>query len=182
MPTAPADLVQTQTVMQPTLSSTDRTEVSAVLDDLRRAGCRCWVGGGWGVDALLGRQTRPHRDLDLAVDADDECAALQALLDRGYQLETDWRPVRVELVAPDRGWVDLHPVRFDEHGLGRQAGLDGSHFDYPTAAFTHGSIGDVPVPCLSRGQQLRFHQGYEPRAVDLHDLEILQRLGGASRH
>ncbi|WP_411721535.1 nucleotidyltransferase domain-containing protein [Mycetocola sp.] len=25
--------------------------------------------GGWAVDAVVGRQTRPHQNLDLAVDA-----------------------------------------------------------------------------------------------------------------
>lgn len=60
------------------------------------------------MDALVGRQTRPHRDLDLAADAKDETAALDELGLLGYVVETDWRPVRVELVALDRGWVDLH--------------------------------------------------------------------------
>ena len=27
-----------------------------------------WVHGGWGIDALLGVQTRPHDDIDLALD------------------------------------------------------------------------------------------------------------------
>jgi lincosamide nucleotidyltransferase A/C/D/E len=26
-----------------------------------------YVDGGWGVDALLGKQTRPHADLDIAI-------------------------------------------------------------------------------------------------------------------
>jgi lincosamide nucleotidyltransferase A/C/D/E len=29
------------------------------------------IDGGWGVDALLGEQTRPHEDLDLAVFHED---------------------------------------------------------------------------------------------------------------
>lgn len=44
------------------------SEVIEVLADLREADCRAWVAGGWGVDALVGGQTRPHRDLDLAID------------------------------------------------------------------------------------------------------------------
>ena len=28
---------------------------------------RFWVMGGWGVDALLHRETRPHIDLDILV-------------------------------------------------------------------------------------------------------------------
>jgi hypothetical protein len=34
-----------------------------------------WIGGGWGVDALVGYQTRGHHNLDLAVDADQVAAA-----------------------------------------------------------------------------------------------------------
>ena len=32
---------------------------------LSAAGVRCWVVGGWGVDALIGQRTRPHKDLDV---------------------------------------------------------------------------------------------------------------------
>jgi lincosamide nucleotidyltransferase A/C/D/E len=50
--------------------------------------------GGWGVDALVGRQTRPHRDVD--IDAAYQAPVLLALYERGYRIETDWRPNRVE--------------------------------------------------------------------------------------
>ena len=42
-------------------------EVLRVLDALDGAGIRTGITGGWGVDALLRRQTRPHTDLDLGV-------------------------------------------------------------------------------------------------------------------
>lgn len=152
------------------------SEVRAVLTGLREDNCQFWVAGGWGVDALVGRQTRPHRDLDLAVDARDETAALDVLGLLGYVVETDWRPVRVELVARNRGWVDLHPVAFDRTGHGRQVDMAGGHFEYPPEAFTEGAFGGDAVPCLSREQQVRFHRGYEPRPYDLHDLQLLERL------
>ena len=154
----------------------DLDEVLGVLADLIEAGCSVWVAGGWGVDALVGRQTRLHRDLDLALDARNQAVALHALERRGYRMETDWRPVRVELVADDRGWVDVHPVVFDATGHGRQADLGGGHFDYPPEAFDKGALGGVCVPCLSREQQLLFHTGYEPRAIDLLDLALLEGL------
>lgn len=78
------------------------------------------------------------------------------------------------------GWVDLHPVVFDDTGHGRQADVDGGHFDYPPTAFTAGSLGAADVACLSGDQQLSFHTGYEPRPVDLHDLEILSSLGSSA--
>jgi lincosamide nucleotidyltransferase A/C/D/E len=149
--------------------------VLEVLSTLQREGCRAWVAGGWGVDALVGRQTRRHRDLDLAVDAKDEVRALQALGGSGFVIETDWRPVRVELVS-STGWVDIHPVVFDRTGAGRQADLDGGTFEYPADAFTTGVLGGQPVPCLSRAQQITFHTGYEPRPIDLHDLALLEQL------
>jgi lincosamide nucleotidyltransferase A/C/D/E len=154
----------------------DAAEVLAVLDALAGAGCRAWVAGGWGVDALVGRQTRPHRDLDLAVDAGGEASALEALIRRGYVIETDWRPVRVEAAAPGNRWVDLHPVVFDEAGDGVQSGLDGGTFFYPAACFVTGTIAGRRVGCLSVEQQLAFHSGYERRDVDVADLALLRAL------
>jgi lincosamide nucleotidyltransferase A/C/D/E len=41
--------------------------VAEILGRLDGAGIWYCVEGGWGVDALLGEQTREHDDLDLAV-------------------------------------------------------------------------------------------------------------------
>jgi lincosamide nucleotidyltransferase A/C/D/E len=151
-------------------------EVHAVLAALAVAGVRAWLEGGWGVDALAGRQTRPHRDVDLAVDATQEAAALRGLSDLGYRIETDWRPNRVELAAPGRRWVDLHPVAFDAAGNGVQAGLDGERFVYPADCFVSGSIAGRSVGCISAAQQIAWHSGYDLREVDRHDLAILHPL------
>src|SRR5213082_2375944 len=40
-----------------------------IVDRLEAVALPYSVSGGWGVDALLGRQTRPHLDLDIVVDA-----------------------------------------------------------------------------------------------------------------
>jgi lincosamide nucleotidyltransferase A/C/D/E len=124
-----------------------------------------------GVAALAGRQTREHRALDLAIDAEDLHTCLQALSQPGYAAETDWLPVRIELRAPGARWVDVHPVNSRADGHGRPPDLDGGHFDYPPTAFTTGSIGNRPVNCLSPQQQCRFRTGYEHRLQDTYDLE-----------
>ena len=151
-------------------------EVHRVLDALAVVDCRAWLAGGWGVDALAGRQTRPHRDLDLLVEADRLDDALSALAGLGYGVETDWLPIRVEVAAPRRRWVDLHPVVFDAHGHGVQAGPEGTTFEYPAACLVPGSLGDRTVQCLSLDRQIEAHTGYEPRDVDRADLAVLQRL------
>lgn len=155
-------------------------DVIQVLDVLDGAGVRYWIGGGWGVVALTGRQTREHRDLDLAVNAEDLSSCLVSLGHLGYTAATDWLPVRVELAAPGARWVDVHPVTFAGDGHGRQAGLNGAQFDYPPSAFTSGSIAGRRVNCLSAGQQREFRSGYAHRPQDVHDLTELDALPAPS--
>jgi hypothetical protein len=44
----------------------DIVELYRALD---QAGVAIWIDGGWAVDAVVGRQTRSHNDLDIAVEA-----------------------------------------------------------------------------------------------------------------
>lgn len=152
------------------------SEVLGVLDDVRAVGCRFWLEGGWGVDALVGHQTRPHRDLDLDIDSDFEEEVLRVLRRLGYHIESDWRPNRMELVAPGRGWVDLHPLAIDDEGNARQAALGGGWHEFPRSFFATGHLGQTAVPCVSLEAQRRFHSGYQLREVDRHDLAILRQL------
>ncbi|WP_043665276.1 nucleotidyltransferase domain-containing protein [Streptomyces xylophagus] len=152
-----------------------------LLDILESADAPHWVAGGWGVDVLVGRQTRQHRDVDLALDATSEIATVGALEAFGYRVETEQRPTRVELAAPGRRWVDLHPVVFDAEGVGRQADLDGSFFLYPHGAFTVGTLRGRAVPCLSVSKQLDFRSGYALRDVDHHDIALLESLNVQQR-
>jgi lincosamide nucleotidyltransferase A/C/D/E len=36
-----------------------------LLQLFESAGIEVWLDGGWAVDALLGAQTRPHKDVDI---------------------------------------------------------------------------------------------------------------------
>ncbi len=139
-------------------------------------GLRACIGGGWGVDALVGRQTRVHADLDLAVDAGRLADVLGLLRGRGFAPAVDWLPVRVELSHADGRRVDVHPVDFTPDGGGVQAGLDGAVFVYPADGFAHGVVGGRRVECLSARLQLAFHEGYPSRDVDRHDVRLLEDL------
>lgn len=156
----------------------DAPEVIQVLNALDEAGVQHWVAGGWGVAALAGRQTRRHRDLGLAVDADGLGSCLAAPGRLGCTAETGRLPARIELRAPGDRWVDVHPVAFDAKGHGRQAGLNGEFYDYPPDAFTRGTVDGRDVPCLSVRQQRRFRTGCEHRSQDIHDLAQLDALRG----
>ncbi len=148
--------------------------VSELLTAFEDAGVPVWVGGGWGVDALVGRQSRPHRDLDIMYPIEQDPQVRQVLREHGYEKDTDWWPVRVEFVG--RSYVDTHPLQFAPDGSAVQSGLDGEEFLYPASAFTRGRVNGRLVRCLSVEQQLTFHSGYEPRDVDHHDLALLNGL------
>jgi lincosamide nucleotidyltransferase A/C/D/E len=156
-------------------------EAGAVLDLLAGAGVESVVDGGWAVDAVLGRQTRDHGDLDLCVAAEQVDRALVALGQGGYEVSDDGRPTRLELRS--RGGfgaqVDLHPLVFDPHGNGvQQLGAESS-FTYPAAGLAgSGAIAGRPVRCLTPELQLTCHRGYEPDEDDYDDVSRLAAMLG----
>jgi lincosamide nucleotidyltransferase A/C/D/E len=151
-------------------------DVLAVLRALEAAGLPVWVGGGWGIDALVGEQTRHHDDLDLAFRAEHEARLIAVLGELGLELAEDQRPVRFVMRAADGCAVDLHPVAFDERGHGVQAGFDGTRFEYPADGLGWGRIDGRRVPCLTAAQQVRFHLGYPPTEKDRRDMALLAPL------
>jgi lincosamide nucleotidyltransferase A/C/D/E len=148
-------------------------EVLRVLDALDAAGVRVGVTGGWGIDALLGRQTRVHGDVDLGVPSDSVDGAIGALEALGYAVDADERPARVVL-SSDEGRVDLHPIVMLASGAGIQNGFDGQTFEYPPGSLeADGEIGGQTVRCGTPELQVAFHRGYEPRGHDLLDMAAL---------
>lgn len=158
-------------------------DVLSVLAVLRRAGAEIWIGGGWGIDALVGEETRPHRDLDLMHREEQEPAVVAALAEAGFAETLDWRPVRFVVTHPDGRETDLHPLAFAPDGSAVQASLDPRRpFRYPASCFVTGTIQGATVPCLSAEQQVYFHQGYEPAAHDRHDMALLRRSFNIATH
>jgi lincosamide nucleotidyltransferase A/C/D/E len=151
-------------------------QVAVVLDALDGQGLPHWVAGGWGVAALTGRQTRPHRDLDLMIDARDLERCMGVLDGLGYTVETDWLPTRVELKGPQDSWVDVHPLRFSDDGNAHLVLLEGDVMDFPPEAFAVGVLEGRTTPCISAEQQRAVHRGYELGPKDQHDLAELDRL------
>lgn len=151
-------------------------EALRILDRLEAAGVTAWLDGGWGIDALLGLQTRPHDDLDLVVELGgvprlhDELAAL------GYGNRRGEAPTSFETVDPDGRQVDVHPVRFAENGDGVYRLHSGGDWIYPADGFGWtGTIGGREVRCLSPEVQLLCHRDYELDEQDLRDVEALRR-------
>jgi len=107
-------------------------EILAVLDS---HGVTASIDGGWGVDALVGRQTRPHEDLDLVVALRDVEAIEAALAPLGYSFAEDQLPVRFVMRDSSGSQLDFHTVTFDAQGGGVQPQPGGGSFRYPPEGF-----------------------------------------------
>lgn len=146
----------------------------AVVHSLKRMSIAVWLDGGWGVDALLGEQTRPHDDLDIVMAMRQLDAARAALHDLGFVLAVDELPTRCVFGDSADRRIDVHPVTFDRDAGGIQQQPDGSTFRYPPEGLTGtGMIAGHPVRCLTAELQLRCHLAYEPDENDRHDMRLL---------
>jgi lincosamide nucleotidyltransferase A/C/D/E len=156
----------------------DATEVLRVLDALDAAGVRAGLTGGWGIDALLRRQTRPHGDVDVGVPAEAVDAAVESLSGLGYAVSVNERPARLVLVSPT-GSVDLHPIVWRPNRTGIQTGFDGQTFEYPPGSLeAEGVIAGRAVRCATPSLQLTFHEHYAPRDHDRADMAALAEAFG----
>jgi len=139
------------------------TDVLDVLDRLDAAGVKWWVDGGWGVDALLGHETRPHDDLDLAVRAED-IERLPAILPEFRRINEEHWPSAYVLRDSGGRELDFHPLELDEHGAGWQPQSGGGRALWPRQALeARGRIGGREVRCTSREFQVEAHlyTGYD---------------------
>ena len=84
-------------------------DAAALYGLLTTRGMRCWVVGGWGVDALLGRQTRPHKDMDVLTLLSDLPTLTEILVEHGFVRTLVWEENRwlgdqaTAFVAEDSG-------------------------------------------------------------------------------
>ena len=60
-------------------------DVCEILEMLSEASVKVFLDGGWGVDALIGRETRIHNDIDLFVEKKDYGKAISVITWKGYR-------------------------------------------------------------------------------------------------
>jgi lincosamide nucleotidyltransferase A/C/D/E len=147
-------------------------DVIELVHLLNHNGIEVIIDGGWGVDALLGEQTRLHSDLDVAV-VHKDVPKIRALLEaRGYQdvPRDDTRDCNFVLGDEDGRLFDIHSFTFDS------AGKITFGVPYPYDSLTgSGSINGYPVRCITPEWMVKFHTGYPLDENDYHDVTLLCR-------
>lgn len=130
-----------------------------------------WLDGGWGVDALLGEETRVHNDIDLFVEERNRKEFIEILKEKGFAEvveaytsidHTVWMDAKNRI-------IDLHVFEFNEQGY-----LIFEGETYPPNVFSGiGKIGDKVVKCIDAENQVLYHLGYEHDENDVHDVRLL---------
>jgi lincosamide nucleotidyltransferase A/C/D/E len=166
-------------------------DVINIYQRLLANGIQVWLSGGWGIDALLREQTRPHKDLDVIMLVDDIVRMRELLGRDGYDLKEIWSENRwitdahgteiaTAFVLQDSEGreIDAHAMRLDDQGHGIPAWeADGPVFEQQDLA-GNGMIVGFAVRCLAPEMQVVCHMGYELPVKQLRDLELLHERFG----
>ena len=164
--------------MAPEMTSRD---VTAFYRRMEAIGVEIWIDGGWGVDALLGEQTRTHGDLDIVVQEKDVAPVIAFLESCGFRdlPREDSRPWNFAMGNTNGKEIDFHVIVLDEEGNGLYGPPESGEGMYPAAALqSRGTIADVSVRCISPEFQISSHTGYRCAATDVHDVTALAEKFG----
>jgi lincosamide nucleotidyltransferase A/C/D/E len=158
--------------MKTAMTAAYAVEIVQFLSD---NGISVQVDGGWGVDALLGEQTRSHVDLDIGMQHKDVPRLRELLESTGYKeiaRDDSWECNFV--LADEFGHeIDVHSCTFDADG-NNVFGVA-----YPAESLTGtGTIEGYQVDCVPPEWMVKFHSGYELKMSDYCDVSALcERFG-----
>ncbi len=167
-------------------------DVILIYNQLSANGIQIWVVGGWGIDALLGEQTRPHKDLDMLMLLDDVVRMRELLASDGYRLKQLWSEnrwvidangaeVATAFVLKDSEGreIDAHAMRLDDEGNGIPLwGMPEGFVLKLEELAGQGVIAGVAVSCFSVEAQMRVHARYELPENHRRDVEHLRARFG----
>jgi lincosamide nucleotidyltransferase A/C/D/E len=182
-----------QSVKQRMLRETGLVELLLVIGSLESEGIPYWLAGGWGVDVLLGRQTRRHKDIDVVIEDFDhnEPKARRAFLALGFShVDIDeggvWMPTRSNFGDEAGHRIEVLAIDWDrvgrawDFGPGRPSSPTLVQDELGGEVFTAGMMGGREVPCLSARAQLLFHTGFTLEAGGRLNVSLLRSEFGTA--
>lgn len=147
-------------------------DVLEIYQDMEQQHVTLWLDGGWGVDALLEKQTRAHGDLDIAIQKKDVRTMVEHLKSKGYWLvhRGDATEHNFIMGNGDAQFVDFHVIELDAEGNGVYGPKENGVKYAAEALSGKGKVQRRAVRCISPEWVVKFHSGYELRDKDIHDV------------
>jgi hypothetical protein len=159
--------------------------IHRVVDVLSAANVSLWLFGGWGLDARIGRVTRPHGDVEFWVPRSDDIRSRSALVDAGSTALATQPPEE----ACEFIWdgVDFSTAYFDRRGDGAFDQPQGrwSDWRFPAGSFGRddGVLDGIRVPAMSVAGMLAMKEQFPTlrngrpwREKDGADIAVLRGL------
>jgi lincosamide nucleotidyltransferase A/C/D/E len=150
----------------------EEKDVIDLYSRLKNSNIKIWIDGGWGVDALLGKQTRVHKDLDIVIQQKDVLAFRNLLQAHGYnEIRLDIARAHNFVLAADCNHeIDVHVIVLNDKGDGMYGPAENGEV-YPAASLIgKGKIGNLEVNCISPEYVVKFHAGYDIKEMDCKDI------------
>ena len=147
------------------------TDVKQILRLAMEAEIKVFLDGGWGVDALIGYETRTHNDIDIFVEKKDYHKFIQIIKDNGfYEIKMEYTTTSHTVWEDEnKRIIDLHCFEYTDDD---KILYEGNCF--PLETFTgRGKVEDIEVSCIEPYSQVMFHLGYEFDENDMHDVKLL---------
>jgi lincosamide nucleotidyltransferase A/C/D/E len=141
-------------------------DIIDLYTELEGLGIKIWIDGGWAVDALIGKQTRTHEDLDIAIEYNNLANLKTYLESQGYSEIKRAEDKMWDLVMGDDNGheLDVHAFSFDDKGnVIEDKYWDGYSSDSLTGL---GIIDGHAVNCVSPEQLLKTHDGTKRKLKD----------------
>jgi lincosamide nucleotidyltransferase A/C/D/E len=143
-----------------------------------------WIDGGWGVDVLLGEQTRPHSDLDFLIEKPDSDRLVLVIRKLGFiDVHTDdhseWNFV---MGTPEGKNFDFHVLEKSDDGNYTCGSPEETMVITASAIAETGTIGGKTVRCPTPEYMIDSHTGYTIKETDIHDVTALHQKFGVPLH
>jgi lincosamide nucleotidyltransferase A/C/D/E len=135
------------------------------------------LDGGWSVDALLGQQTRFHKDLDITMQQKDPDVLCGIFKTSGYKEINQHiaRPHNFVMANACNREIDVHVIVLNEKGDGIYGPVENGEV-YPEASLSgKGKLGNMEVNCISAEYVVKFHTGYALKEKDHKDVLAICR-------
>lgn len=148
-----------------------KSDAVEIISLFRSQGMQLYLDGGWGVDALVGFESRAHNDIDIFIEKQVSEHAIKLLKDNGY-----YETVMEYTTSDHSVWQDDNARIIDLHIFSRNDNDDiifeGETF--PKEVFSgKGRIGNLEVDCITPEWQVIFHSGYQLDENDAKDVLLL---------
>ena len=161
--------------------------IATITTDFVRAGIVHWLIGGWAVDFHLGRLSRNHSDIDVALWVTDRELATRVLTRRGFRLDHSRSSDGVELFVDPVEHVEVTYIGLAADGSVVTPGFE--HWPYQPRSFGDEvrTLRGVRAAVTSAAALLDTKCSWERevgdplRPHDLADIEALRATAGPSR-